>query len=78
MRHVATKLCSSLYACYVNNSVSYESAGLTMYPKNSVEVDRKQAEQLLKMLDLLEDHDDVQMVYSNFDIDAAVIEELHS
>jgi YebC/PmpR family DNA-binding regulatory protein len=59
-----------------DNGVSYESAGLTMYPKTTVDVDRKQAEQLLKLLDLLEEHDDVQTVYSNFDMDASIIEEL--
>jgi YebC/PmpR family DNA-binding regulatory protein len=58
------------------NNITYESAELTMYPKNTVKVEGKEAEQLLKLMDALEEHDDVQNVYSNFDIDLAVMEQL--
>lgn len=51
------------------NSVAYDSAEVTMIPKNTVKVEGSQAEKLLKLVDLLEEHDDVQNVYSNFDID---------
>ena len=47
-----------------------------MIPSNSVKVEGKPAEHMLKMLDLLDDCDDVQKVYSNFDIDDSVIEAL--
>jgi transcriptional/translational regulatory protein YebC/TACO1 len=40
-----------------------------MIPENTVMVTGKDAEQVLKLVDLLEDHDDVQHVYANFDID---------
>jgi YebC/PmpR family DNA-binding regulatory protein len=60
------------------NDVVYESAGLTMYPKNTVDIDGKQTGQMLRMMDLLEEHDDVENVYANFDFDAGVIEELDS
>jgi transcriptional/translational regulatory protein YebC/TACO1 len=39
-----------------------------MIPQTSVQLEGKQAEQMLKMMDKLEDNDDVQNVYSNFDI----------
>jgi len=45
------------------------SAEITMIPKTTVKVDGKQAEQILKLMEALEDSDDVQQVYSNFDID---------
>ena len=39
-----------------------------------IEIEGKQAQQLLKLMDLLEDQDDVQHVWSNFDIDIKEIE----
>lgn len=45
------------------------SAEITMIPKTTVKVEGKQAEQMLKLLEALEESDDVQQVYSNFDID---------
>lgn len=50
-----------------------ESAELQMVPQNTVRVEGKEAEQLLRLMELLEDHDDVQHVYSNFDIDDKVL-----
>jgi transcriptional/translational regulatory protein YebC/TACO1 len=50
-------------------NVAIESAGLQMIPQNTVKVSGKEAEQLLKLLEALEEHDDVQNVYANFDID---------
>ena len=47
---------------------------IAMLPKNHVKVEGKQAQQLLKLMDLLEDQDDVQHVWSNCDIDVKEIE----
>ena len=44
------------------------AAELTRLPKSAVSVDAKTAESALKLMDALEDQDDVQRVYSNFDI----------
>jgi YebC/PmpR family DNA-binding regulatory protein len=44
------------------------SAEITMLPKSTIQVDNKTAEAVLKLMDALEEHDDVQHVYSNFDI----------
>ncbi len=49
------------------------SAEVTFHPSTSAPVDGEAAEKLLKMLDVLEDLDDVQNVYSNADIDEAAI-----
>jgi transcriptional/translational regulatory protein YebC/TACO1 len=43
-------------------------------PQNTIHLDGKKAEQCLKLLDVLEDHDDVQNVYSNLDVDESVLE----
>ncbi len=51
------------------SNISTVSAEITMIPKTTVKVDGKQAEQVLKLMEALEDSDDVQQVYSNFDID---------
>jgi YebC/PmpR family DNA-binding regulatory protein len=53
-----------------------ESAEITRIPQNSVKVEGKQAAAVLKLIDLIENHDDVQNVYSNFDIDEAELEAL--
>ena len=48
--------------------LEFESAEVTMIPQNMNPVEGKQAESLMKMIDVLEDNDDVQNVYANFDI----------
>ncbi len=50
------------------------TAQIAMLPQNLVKVEGKAAQQLLKLVDLLEDQDDVQNVWSNFDIEAKEIE----
>lgn len=53
------------------------SAEVMMQPKNSVRLDKEsQASSMLKMFELLEEHDDVQKIYANFDIDEALLEKL--
>ena len=43
-------------------------AGLVMEPKNTVELEGKKAQQCLKLLEVLEDHEDVQQVYANLEV----------
>ncbi len=51
-----------------------KSAELTRLPQNTTSIeDEKNSRRLLKLLDALEDHDDVQKVYSNYDIPDAVL-----
>ena len=53
------------------------SAELSRIPQNTVEVtDEKTADQILKLLDKLEEHDGVQNVYANFDISDDIIQKL--
>ena len=45
-----------------------QSAEVTMIPQNMIPIEGKQAESLLKMIDVMEDNDDVQNVHANFDL----------
>ena len=54
--------------------VELESADVSMRPTTQVEVDEKQVGQLMRLIDTLEDLDDVQAVHANFDVDADVLE----
>ena len=49
------------------------SAEVTMVPQNKTHLAGKEAESALKLLDILEDHDDVQNVYSNLDVDETTL-----
>jgi YebC/PmpR family DNA-binding regulatory protein len=53
--------------------VAMVGAEITMMPENTVKVSGRAAEQVLKLMEELEDHDDVQSVSSNFDIDDEVM-----
>lgn len=57
--------------------ISYDLAEVTMSAQTTVRVeDPKIAQQLIKLMDILEDHDDVQNVYANFDIPDEIMESL--
>ena len=53
-----------------------ESAEVTMIPQTMVKLEGKQAESMLKLMDRLEDNDDVQNVYANFDISQEEMERM--
>jgi transcriptional/translational regulatory protein YebC/TACO1 len=55
--------------------LAIDSAELAMVPKNTVRIEGKQAEQMLKLMEALEELDDVSKVFSNFDIDASQMAE---
>lgn len=48
--------------------IDIEYSEITMVPKSTVEISGKPAQQMLKLMNALEDHDDIQEVYANFDI----------
>jgi YebC/PmpR family DNA-binding regulatory protein len=54
--------------------LAYASADLTMIPKSTVEPTEPEARRLLKLVDALEDNDDVQEVFANFDISEEMLE----
>src|SRR5439155_27084821 len=46
-------------------------AEVSMVPQNYVKLEGNNAQQMLRLIETIEDHDDVQKVYANFDIDEA-------
>lgn len=56
--------------------LKFETAEVTMIPQNSVRIEGREAEHMIRLMEALEESDDVQNVYSNFDIPEEVIESL--
>ncbi|PLY00167.1 MAG: YebC/PmpR family DNA-binding transcriptional regulator [Desulfuromonas sp.] len=52
----------------VANGLDPQASEVSMIPSTTVDLEGKSAEQMLKLMDMLEDNDDVQNVYANFDI----------
>ncbi|UCF20989.1 MAG: YebC/PmpR family DNA-binding transcriptional regulator [Gemmatimonadota bacterium] len=59
-----------------SRGIEIEDARLVMIPKSTMRVEGREAEKLVALLESLEDLDDVQNVYSNLDIDEALLAEL--
>ncbi len=64
----------SVRSALEESGIGYVSSELTMVPKTTVQPSEKEARQILRMIDQLEDNDDVQDVYANFDISEEVLE----
>jgi transcriptional/translational regulatory protein YebC/TACO1 len=58
------------------SGVEVESADVAQRPKSRVPVDEADAGKLIKLIDALEESDDVGSVHANFDVDAAVLERI--
>jgi len=58
------------------SGMGYSLAEITMLPQSTVKLEGKEAEQILRLMDGLEDSDDVQKVYANFDISDRTLESL--
>jgi YebC/PmpR family DNA-binding regulatory protein len=56
--------------------VAHTEASIAMIPKNLIRLEGKNASAMLRLNEALEEHDDVQSVYSNFDIDEKELEAL--
>jgi transcriptional/translational regulatory protein YebC/TACO1 len=56
-----------------DSKVKIESAEITMLPKNSIKLVGEDAKKVLNLVDSLEEHEDVQNVYANFDIPDEII-----
>jgi len=55
--------------------IAYDSADLTMLPKTTVSIeDEGAAKKLVRLMDALDDNDDIQAVYANFDIPEGILE----
>jgi YebC/PmpR family DNA-binding regulatory protein len=58
------------------HGIEWESAELAMIPRSTVRVEGKDAEKLVKLVEALEEHDDVARVSSNFDVDLEALAEV--
>ncbi len=58
-----------------NAAIAVESADVEMVPQTTVHLEGDTARRMLKMMDALEDHDDVQSVAANFDIAESILQE---
>jgi YebC/PmpR family DNA-binding regulatory protein len=54
----------------------YVLSEISMIPQNYIELEEREAQQMLRLMNALEEHEDVQHVYANFDIPERLIEEL--
>jgi YebC/PmpR family DNA-binding regulatory protein len=56
--------------------IEIESADVTQRPKSRVPLDEADASRLMKLIDMLEESDDVGAVYANFEVDSDVLERI--
>lgn len=59
-----------------SKGIKVENAELHLIPETTIRVEGKDAENVLKLMEAIEDHDDVQHVYSNFEIDDKIMASL--
>tara|TARA_Y100001934_G_C12296237_1_gene747517 strand:- start:283 stop:1014 length:732 start_codon:yes stop_codon:yes gene_type:complete len=57
-----------LLVFFENKKYDIESSEISLVPENTVKVDKENSDQLMTLLDLLDDNEDVQKVYSNFEL----------
>jgi len=63
----------------LQSGYTVKSSELSKVPQNTLEItDLEQAGQILRLMDLLEDHDDVQAVYANFEIPDEIMDQLET
>jgi YebC/PmpR family DNA-binding regulatory protein len=65
---------TAVRAALEDAGVELESAEVGQHPKTRVPIDEETATKLVRLIEALEDNDDVDEVHANFDIDAAVLE----
>jgi YebC/PmpR family DNA-binding regulatory protein len=66
----------ALKNAFTQAGLQYQVGEVTMLPQNVIKLDTKQAEQTLRLVEALEDSDDVQKVFANFDIPDDVMDNL--
>jgi len=68
----------SVKSALEGKNLTITNAEMAMVPQTTIKLDEKSAEQMLKLMDALEEHDDVQKVWANFDIDDEILERISS
>lgn len=67
-----------LQQAFSDKGLTYLEGDITRIPSTTIKLEGKDAEQMIRLIEKLEDNEDVQNVYANFDIDADLLEELTS
>ena len=65
----------NICAVGLGEGIEVETAEVAMVPQTEVRVEGSQGKQVIRLIDLLEDHDDIQQVWTNADIDESLYEE---
>jgi len=73
--YTAPESFESVLSAIKAKGIEPESAEISMIPQNTVKVEGKAAQQVLKLFEALDEHDDVQHVYGNFDIEESELAE---
>jgi transcriptional/translational regulatory protein YebC/TACO1 len=60
----------------VDAKIDTSLAEITYLPQNTIKLEEKGAEQMLRLMEILDEHDDVQKVHANFDIPDDVMEKV--
>lgn len=71
----SSKAFQSVQDYFDEKQIKYESAELAKVPQSTIKVEGKDAKTLMKLMEALEDSDDVQKLWANFDIDDVLLEE---
>jgi YebC/PmpR family DNA-binding regulatory protein len=66
----------SVRSALEKSNIGMTSVQPAMIPQNTIKLDGKRAEQMLRLYEALEEHDDVVHVYANFDIDESIMEKM--
>ena len=74
--HCALEDFNSLYQAFETAKFEASEAKVAMIPQNTIAVDAEAARKLMNLVDNLEDNDDVQNVYANFDISDEILAQL--
>lgn len=74
--YTAPEALESVRQALVDQKIAVEEAEISPIPQNTIEItDADQARKIVRLMELLEDHDDSQGVYSNFDLADSISEE---
>lgn len=76
--HTALEDFDAVRQAFEDAGIEPEEASLSMLPQNSIEVDATVGRKIMNLVEALEDNDDVQNVYANFDMSDDVLAELES
>ncbi len=67
---------NELRRAFEKEGIPFTNVEISMLPQNVIKLEREQARRVLKLVEALEEHDDTQEVYANFDISDEILEEL--